>query len=1019
MKRHLLRDLTILGGLALTLAGCPSNATDAGADGTTPGADTTPGDTGGDTGGGTPDTGAADTGGTDASGGKDVAPGDPRWVQPEGTAAISFWVDDSANQTYADAEMQWTGSFVWSEDDNTIVYATSWLPTDGPYPFLYDDGPIASGGHEMAGATAGDHIFSTEVWLKAEEDTAIEYGALNEFGNWIWIGPNGLIEIPTGSTDRFDLDGMVLPPFGPVNMRLTLDTAALNEEFAGVAPKSVFVKGSMNSWTAIQILDDGAGGDEAAGDGVYTYIHLDKIGPHDGGLRLAQAVQFVFVIGYSEGGPDEGVEYKVGGDAAPEGVGVWTDWETAGTWTVEELLLKLDSKGKTLNTAIVVGDDENLPTACTSDADCPGQKCDLGTGDCVPKDPTGCTSDADCPGQKCDLGTGDCVPLVPLSKPVVQIVDPDSGPTTGGTAVTITGTELEDGVEVWFGGAKATGVSAQGGTTVQCTTPAGAAGKADVKVQNPDGGTYTVSNGFEYLDASLAPKITSVQPATGSVKGGTAVTISGSGFGTGAIVTFGGKQATDVAVQATSITLKTPANPVGPVDVKVTNTNSQADTKAGAFTYVPDSPDWAGLIAPLAVTVFEGQPTALLRAEIYEDGITNAPGQGSSVQAELGWGPQGSDPFAGGSGWSWTSAEYQGDLGNNDVWGASLTVATPGSYDWAVRFTVNAGETWIVADGDGAASEAEYASASAGKLTVKAVPTTPTVLGMSPKVATVLGGTTITLSGVKLSGVTSVLVDGQGVTPDSVTDTTVTFKAPAHVQGVVDVEAALPGSTIDVPDSLSYGLVASPVVDGTLGAEWPDAFKLAENTVESDWSAANVLTGLWAAFDSNNLYLGVAGVVEPANAIVVYVDVDQGAGTGAAAMSMLTDEDGALDACFSGGLNVTAPGFGAEYGVGAIGEQSIKADGLSDWAGWRALTPSDNFGWVPGDVVAGAGGMEMSIPLQTLFPTGVPAAGAKVAVVVRITYYGESYSNQSLPMGVAGDGSTQQTAVAVFTVYGG
>ena len=1048
MKRPTLRAMTLVSAL-LALSGCPSNAVDAGSDTSQPSGGDTGGGGGGDSGGGGGGDVVADTGTPDAGGGgggSDVKPGEARWTQPDGTAALAFWIDDSANKTYADEEMQWTGSFAWSDKDNTIAYATSWLPTDGPYPFLYDDGPISQGGHEMEGAVAGDSIFSTEVWLKADEDTSIEYGALNELGNWIWIGSNGVVDVPAGSTDRYELPGMTIPPFGPVNMKVTLDANALQADFAGTPPQGVFLKGSMNSWTGIQLLDDGAAGDDVAGDGVYTYIHLDKLGPHDGGLRLGQEVQFVFVIGYAEGGTaDEGIEYKVGGDAAPEGVAVWSDWETAGTWTAEELVLKVDSKGKTLNTAIIVGDDENLPTGCisdaecpgqvcekatgecvdetptgcTSDADCPGQVCDLGTGDCVDETPTSCTSDADCPGQVCDLGSGECVPGGEVSKPIIQIVDPDNGSTAGGTAVSISGSDFQDGAKVWFGASEASGVTVTGATTIDCTTPAGSAGKVDVKVTNPDGGTVTLPKGFEYLDAAAAPSIGSIEPNTGSVKGGTLVTVSGSGFTSGSIVTFDGKQATDVSLAGGSLSLKTPAHAAGVVDVKVTNPNGQSDTKAGAFTYVPDLPDWVGLLEPLTVAAFEGQATATLKGQLYEAGITDAPGEGSGVTAEIGYGPKGSDPYAAASGWKWTPADYDGDMGNNDVWSGTLTVATAGTYAWAMRFTVNGGESWLVADGDGAQSVGEFSPAAAGTLTVKAVPTTPTVLAMSPRVASVVGGTTITLSGVKLSGATAVLVDGASVTPDNVTDTAITFTAPAHADGLVEVSATVGGNGVDVPDSLAYGLLHTPTLDGFVTADWPAAVQLAENTVESDWTAANSLQTLWASFDGANLYIAVAGTVEETNSIVAYVDTDFGDGTGAANMSMLTDEDGGLDACFSGGLNVTAPGFGAEYGAGTIGKSWISAgEGLSGEAGWRLLSPSDNFGWVVGDMITGTNAVEMSVPLATLFPTGIPASGVKVGIVVRITYYGNAYPNQSLPMGVAGEGSTQQTAVAVLTVYG-
>ena len=84
-----------------------------------------------------------------------------------------------------------------------------------------------------------------------------------------------------------------------------------------------------------------------------------------------------------------------------------------------------------------------------------------------------------------------------------------------------------------------------------------------------------------------APVIASVSPATGTSAGGTSVTLTGSGFVTGATVTFGGTAATSVSVvSATSITAVTPAHAAGSVAVIVTNANGQSGTLNGGF-YVP------------------------------------------------------------------------------------------------------------------------------------------------------------------------------------------------------------------------------------------------------------------------------------------------------------------------------------------------------------------------------------------------------------------------------------------------
>ncbi len=61
-------------------------------------------------------------------------------------------------------------------------------------------------------------------------------------------------------------------------------------------------------------------------------------------------------------------------------------------------------------------------------------------------------------------------------------------------------------------------------------------------------------------DLGTAPTVTSVSPNSGTTAGGTAVTITGTNFATGATVTFGGTAATNVVVaSSTSITATTPA----------------------------------------------------------------------------------------------------------------------------------------------------------------------------------------------------------------------------------------------------------------------------------------------------------------------------------------------------------------------------------------------------------------------------------------------------------------------------
>ena len=79
----------------------------------------------------------------------------------------------------------------------------------------------------------------------------------------------------------------------------------------------------------------------------------------------------------------------------------------------------------------------------------------------------------------------------------------------------------------------------------------------------------------------------SIAPNSGPAPGGTSVTITGTGFLSGATVSLGGAAATGVnVVSNTSITATTAAHAAGIVSVVVTNSDSQNSTLSNAYTYV-------------------------------------------------------------------------------------------------------------------------------------------------------------------------------------------------------------------------------------------------------------------------------------------------------------------------------------------------------------------------------------------------------------------------------------------------
>jgi hypothetical protein len=96
-------------------------------------------------------------------------------------------------------------------------------------------------------------------------------------------------------------------------------------------------------------------------------------------------------------------------------------------------------------------------------------------------------------------------------------VSPLSGPATGGTTITLTGTELDDATAVTVGGKTCTSLKKIDSNTVECVTPSGTAGSTVAVAVTSHGLTVTKNNAFTYQSI---PEINSVDvgvtPPTGS-----------------------------------------------------------------------------------------------------------------------------------------------------------------------------------------------------------------------------------------------------------------------------------------------------------------------------------------------------------------------------------------------------------------------------------------------------------------------------------------------------------------------
>jgi hypothetical protein len=165
--------------------------------------------------------------------------------------------------------------------------------------------------------------------------------------------------------------------------------------------------------------------------------------------------------------------------------------------------------------------------------------------------------------------------------PTVADVAPNTGPQSGGTPVTITGTGFSGTPTVMFGANPATVIQVTG-TQITVTSPASTiTGPVAVTVTTP-AGTSAVNSSSQFTYDPL-PVISNVSPGRGPAAGGNPVTITGTGFTSAPIVMFGANPATVIQVTGTQITVTSPASTVtGLVAVTVTTPGGTSNPNSNA-----------------------------------------------------------------------------------------------------------------------------------------------------------------------------------------------------------------------------------------------------------------------------------------------------------------------------------------------------------------------------------------------------------------------------------------------------
>ncbi len=425
----------------------------------------------------------------------------------------------------------------------------------------------------------------------------------------------------------------------------------------------------------------------------------------------------------------------------------------------------------------------------------------------------------------------------PPAVPVVTKVSPSTGPATGGTTVTITGTGFPTGttVTVDFGSSNpATNVKVKSGTRITCTSP-GDTGTETVDVTvTTAGGTSATSSADQF---SYVPVVNGVSPSSGPTAGGTVVTITGMGFSAANAVSFGAITIypPSFTVNDTQIMASSPPESAGKVHVTVTvitaaGTSITSDkTASDYFTYMlapeistisPSSgPASGGTTVTITGSNFTGATAVNFDATAVNNFTVNSPGTKITV------------------------ASPKGSAGTVDV-----TVTTPGGTSNFVQFT--------------------YYSA-------------PTVSSISPSGGPTTGGASVTIYGSNFTGATAVNFDATAVKKFTVNSqgTQITVASPKGSAGVVSVTVTTPGGT---SNSVQFTYYSAPTVSSISPSSGPTTGGTSVTIYGTNfiWATGVSFDGTAASFQNNSD--GMITAVSPArSAGKVHVTVTSPAGTSA------------------------------------------------------------------------------------------------------------------------------------------
>jgi len=174
--------------------------------------------------------------------------------------------------------------------------------------------------------------------------------------------------------------------------------------------------------------------------------------------------------------------------------------------------------------------------------------------------------------------------------PLLEGLSPTNGCVSGGTEVSLSGSQMDFITQVTFNGQASPGITRVSGSTITAITPVSITeGAVDVAVYNACG-SDTLPSSFNYFSTpSPQPglEVNSVSPTLSCTGGGITVSIQGSGLTGTTSVSFGGILTPPTLVlDGFSVSAIAPAHPPGTVDISLITGSCGFTTLAQAFTYV-------------------------------------------------------------------------------------------------------------------------------------------------------------------------------------------------------------------------------------------------------------------------------------------------------------------------------------------------------------------------------------------------------------------------------------------------